>query len=73
MQKIFAIIFGERISKGQRLSNWEAEVLTSGQQNYAALDAWACLKLYNHLESGAFNPQKSPFVTFADENTILNS
>lgn len=73
LQKIFAIIFGERISKGQRLSNWEAEVLTTGQQNYAALDAWACLKLYNHLESGAFNPQKSPFVTFADENTILNS
>ena len=73
LQKIFAIIFGERISKGPRLSNWEAEMLTSGQQNYAALDAWACLKLYNHLESGAFNPQKSPFVTFADENTILNS
>lgn len=73
LQKIYAIIFGERISKGQRLSNWEAEVLTSGQQNYAALDAWACLKLYNHLESGVFNPRLSPFVTFDDEKTIPNS
>lgn len=49
LQRIYAILFGERISKGQRLSNWEADVLTEAQQKYAALDAWACLQIYNKL------------------------
>lgn len=50
LQKIFAIIFGERISKSQQLSNWENDVLTDKQKLYAATDAWACLKIYNQLE-----------------------
>jgi ribonuclease D len=50
LQKIYAIIFGERISKSQRLTNWEADVLTDKQKIYAATDAWACLNIYNHLE-----------------------
>lgn len=62
LQKIYAIVFGERISKSQRLSNWEAETLTPEQQNYAAIDAWACLRLYNFLSSGRFNPADSPFI-----------
>ena len=49
LQRIYAILFGERISKGQRLSNWEADILTEAQQKYAALDAWACLQIYNNL------------------------
>jgi len=49
LQKIFAIIFEKKISKSQRLSNWEIESLTSGQQHYAALDAWACLCIYQAL------------------------
>ena len=49
LQKIYAILFGKRISKGQRLSNWEAETLTEAQQEYAAIDAWACLKIYNRI------------------------
>ena len=50
LQKIFAILFGEKISKGQRLSNWDAELLSIAQQEYAAIDAWACLKIYHKLE-----------------------
>lgn len=50
LQKIFAIIFGQRISKSQQLSNWDADVLTDKQKLYAATDAWACLTIYNHLE-----------------------
>jgi ribonuclease D len=50
LQKIYAILFGEKISKAQRLSNWEAEELTEPQQLYAATDAWACLKIYQLLE-----------------------
>jgi ribonuclease D len=50
LQKIYAILFGRKISKGQRLSNWEADRLSDSQQRYAALDAWACLKIYNKLK-----------------------
>ena len=47
LQKIFANLFGQKISKSQRLSNWEAEVLSEGQKLYAATDAWACVEIYN--------------------------
>ena len=50
MQKIYALLFGKKISKSQRLSNWEAEVLTEAQQLYAATDAWACVEIYNYLD-----------------------
>ena len=49
LQKIYANLFGEKISKSQRLSNWEAETLSEGQKLYAATDAWACVKIYNVL------------------------
>lgn len=49
LQKIYAILFNKKISKGQRLTNWDADVLTESQQKYAALDAWACLRIYNLL------------------------
>lgn len=39
-----------KISKSQRLSNWEADVLSDGQKQYAATDAWACLNIYNLLQ-----------------------
>lgn len=49
LQRIYAILFGKKISKSQRLSNWENEVLSPAQQSYAAIDAWACLKIYDKL------------------------
>lgn len=49
LQKIYAILFKRKISKGQRLTNWEADSLSDSQKKYAALDAWACLKIYNML------------------------
>ncbi len=51
LQKIYAILFGRKISKGQRLTNWEADVLSDAQKKYASLDAWACLKIYNILKA----------------------
>lgn len=69
LQKIYAIIFGRRISKSQRLSNWEAESLTVQQQSYASIDAWACLRIYRHLKSGLFNPRQSPYHPDANENS----
>lgn len=61
LQKIYAIIFGERMSKAQRLTNWEAETLSQAQQAYAALDAWACLRIYDHLAAGLFDPASSAY------------
>lgn len=51
LQKIYANIFHQRISKGQRLSNWEADILTEKQKVYSATDAWACVKLYDELRN----------------------
>ena len=50
LQKIYALLFGKKISKSQRLTNWEADVLTDRQKGYAATDAWACVRIYNYLE-----------------------
>ena len=47
--KLYANLFGQKISKHQRLSNWEADVLTDPQKRYAATDAWACLNLYHEI------------------------
>ena len=61
LQKIYGIIFGKRISKNQRLSNWEADTLSEAQQIYAAIDAWASLRIYQHLEGGKFKHLESPY------------
>lgn len=49
LQKLYANIFGEKISKRDRLTNWEADILNDKQKIYAATDAWACVKLYEEL------------------------
>ncbi|MDO9152301.1 MAG: 3'-5' exonuclease [Paludibacter sp.] len=49
LQKIFAIIFNRKISKNQRLTNWEINDLTEQQQRYAATDAWASLLIYEQF------------------------
>lgn len=62
LQRIYGIIFNQRISKNQRLTNWEAQELTINQQHYAAIDAWACQQIYNHLTAGRFDPDQSPYI-----------
>lgn len=49
LQKLYANIFHQRISKRQRLSNWNADALSDKQKIYAATDAWACIKLYDEI------------------------
>jgi ribonuclease D len=49
VRKVSGIVLGIRVSKAQRLSNWEAQSLTSAQQLYAATDAWSCREIYLRL------------------------
>lgn len=49
LKKLTGIACGFRISKGQQLSNWEAENLTHAQKLYAATDAWAALEIYREF------------------------
>ena len=46
LMKLYANVFGERISKREQLTNWERDVLEDSQKRYAAIDAWACVRLY---------------------------
>ena len=62
LQKLYANLFGKKISKAQRLTNWEAETLTEAQMLYAATDAWACIRIYQMLaemeETGEYEVEK---------------
>ena len=51
LKKLTAITCGFRISKGQQLTNWEADELTEKQQIYAATDAWTSMKIYNSFQN----------------------
>lgn len=51
--KLMAIIFGVKISKRQRTSNWEIPQFTEAQIRYAATDAWGALKMYQRLSAGS--------------------
>ncbi len=66
LQKIFAIVFNQKISKSQRLTNWESPELTEQQQRYAATDAWAALMIYKQL-------MKEKKLTKAEIELIANS
>lgn len=49
LKALAALILKVRVSKRQRLSNWEIETLTNGQAEYAAIDAWIALRMFEEL------------------------
>ena len=49
LQKLYANVFGERISKSAQLTNWESPVLSESQKMYAATDAYTTLRIYLKL------------------------
>lgn len=61
LSKLYGILFGKRLSKTQRLTNWEADKLTDAQTHYASLDALACIQIYECLRDGNFDPEKSQY------------
>lgn len=71
LQKLYANLFGEKISKTQRLTNWEAPILKDNQKLYAATDAWTCIQLYEEMcrlrETGDYELVIAPEPTVAAE------
>lgn len=55
LSKIYALLFDKRLTKSQRLSDWERGDLSEAQIRYAGLDAWAGFKIFETL-SDAFLP-----------------
>lgn len=53
VKKMAAIVLGIKVSKAQRLSNWDAQQLTPSQIDYAAVDAWVCREIFVRLKSMA--------------------
>ena len=56
LRKLSAIVLGQRVSKAQRLSNWEAGILTDQQKEYAATDAWVSMHILERMMQD--NPRK---------------
>ena len=72
LAKLYANIFGQRISKREQLSNWEADVLSEKQKAYAATDAWACVMLFKeYLRLKETNDYE--LVVVPEENPIMNN
>ena len=49
LKKLVANIMGFKISKKSQTSNWEQDILTHEQVEYAATDAWVCRQMYEIL------------------------
>lgn len=73
LSRIYAILFGRRISKNQRLTNWEADRLTQAQINYAAFDAVSCIQIFEFLKSGKFDPDSSPYRVIPEDEELAET
>ena len=51
LKKLVGNIMGYKISKKSQTSNWEQEILTREQLEYAATDAWVCRQMYEILNN----------------------
>lgn len=50
LKKLAALVLNIRISKSQRLSDWETDELAQSQMIYGATDAWACREIFLKLQ-----------------------
>lgn len=71
LARLFANVFGLRISKSQQRTNWETDVLTQAQKVYAATDAEACLRLY-HALSPLLNGKPYELKEYENDNNTGN-
>ena len=49
LRALAALVFGERVSKSEQVSNWSARELSRSQLLYAATDAWMTRRLYRRI------------------------
>lgn len=56
LKKLAGNILGFRISKNERLSNWDSPNLSETQKKYAATDAWTGYEIYKKLIDKKLNP-----------------
>ena len=49
LRKISGIVLGKKVSKAQRLSNWEAKNLTPQQQMYYQCNSYTCVINFNYI------------------------
>lgn len=68
--KIYANLFNERISKNDRLSNWERDVLKDSQKVYAAIDAWACIRIYQEVKRLKETKDYELIINMPEENNV---
>lgn len=68
--KIYANLFNERISKNDRLSNWERDILKDSQKVYAAIDAWACIRIYEEVLRLKETNDYELIVTVQEDNNV---
>ncbi len=79
LQKLYANLFHKKIAKRQQLSNWEAPILSEKQRQYAAIDAWSCIHLYEEInrlrETGDYQlvkvPEPEPKVKKVKEEALV--
>lgn len=50
LRSLTAILLNKKLSKKNKLTNWEKDKLSADQLNYAATDAWLSLKVYRELK-----------------------
>ena len=67
LQKLYANLFGEKITKREQLTNWEKDVLTDKQKTYAATDAWTCIMLYEKVQELMCSGDYKLIITEAEE------
>jgi ribonuclease D len=74
LKKLSAIVLGFRISKSQRLTNWDADELSQQQLIYGATDAWVSAEIYKQLLRTPIEPvfcEPEIAESFEDE-TLMN-
>lgn len=62
LKGLAGLLLNVRVSKRQRLSNWEADELGPGQIDYAAIDAWIGLRIFEELMLRKPSYQAKPIV-----------
>lgn len=69
LRKLSAIVLGMRISKAQRLSNWEAGILTDQQREYAATDAWVSMRILECMQHEEPKGESYKIITVLEQQT----